>query len=127
VSFSVIGLDHVNVTTPEELEAQVLEWYEGRLGLERIPRPEGSTKEHGGWYRLGDGELHIGLEEHNPPKSAHFALVVDDLDAIIDQLRETGCHIEQARPIAGRRRFFTRDPAGNRIEVMVYDDSEAIR
>lgn len=123
MGFSVLGLDHVNVTTPAELEEQVLEWYGSCLGLERIDKA-GGTGERGGWFRVGDRELHVALDEHNPPKCAHFAVVVDDLDAVIDGLRTSRCHIEQARPIEGRHRFFTRDPAGNRIEVMAFDHSE---
>jgi catechol 2,3-dioxygenase-like lactoylglutathione lyase family enzyme len=124
VGFSVIRLDHVNVTTPQELEGQVLEWYESCLGLEPIEKLPG-TRDGGGWFRLGDRELHVALDEHNPSKSAHFAVVVDHFDGVIERLRSSGCHIEQAHPIEGRHRFFTRDPAGNRIEVMVFDDPEA--
>ena len=119
-NFSVVRLDHVNVTTPEELEDEVLAWYGTCLGLERLEVLEG-TRRRGGWFKLGEGELHVALDEHNPPKRAHFAVVVDDLDAVVERLRAADCHIEQARPLPGRRRFFTRDPAGNRIEVMAFD------
>ena len=122
MGFSVVRLDHVNVTTPEELEEEVLSWYGSCLRLERLGKPEGAS-ERGGWFRLGDGELHVARDEHNPPKRAHFAVVVDDLDAVIERLRGADCHIEQARPLPGRRRFFTRDPAGNRIEVMAFEGS----
>ena len=50
--FSVLGLDHVTVTTPEELEAETVAWYEHRLGLERIAKPEG-TRSAGAWFRAG--------------------------------------------------------------------------
>jgi predicted enzyme related to lactoylglutathione lyase len=65
------------------------------------------------------------LDEHNPPKTAHFCLVVDDFQSAVDRLRESGCHVEQAMPIPGRHRFYTRDPAGNRIEIMSYDGEDA--
>ncbi len=121
--FSVVRLDHVNVTTPEELEEQVLEWYGSCLGLEALDKPGGAGR-RGGWFKLGQGELHVALDEHNPPKCAHFGVVVDDLDAVIDRLRDSGCHIEQAHPMEGRHRFFTRDPAGNRIELIAFDQAE---
>jgi catechol 2,3-dioxygenase-like lactoylglutathione lyase family enzyme len=114
--FNVLSLDHVNVTYPEELEREVLAWYEGCLGLERVMKPEG-TRAAGAWFRAGTQEIHLSLDEHNPPKTAHLGLVVDDFDAAVGKLREAGCHIEQASTIPGRRRLYTRDPAGNRIEI----------
>ena len=116
----VVRLDHVNVTTPSELEADVLRWYEEVIGLERLPKPAG-TRDAGGWFRVGDQEVHVSIDEHNPPEAAHFGLVVDDFAALVERLRAAGCHIEQAREIPGRHRCFTRDPAGNSIEFMAFD------
>lgn len=116
----VIGLDHVNVTVPEELETEVVEWYADVLGLERLDKPVG-TRAAGAWFAAGDQQLHISVDEHNPPQSAHYGLVVDEFEALVTRLRSAGCHIEQARDIPGRHRCFTRDPAGNRIEFMAFD------
>ena len=122
--FSVLGVDHVTVTTPEELEPDVVEWYRDCLGLESVPKPEGT---HGGgaWFRAGDQEIHVSIDPHNPPRSAHFGLRVSDFDAVIERLRQAKCHIEQARPIPGRHRCFTRDPAGNSIELVSVEEEEA--
>ncbi|MFP5352784.1 MAG: VOC family protein [Actinomycetota bacterium] len=122
--FRVLGLDHVNVTTPEELEAEVVDWYANCLGLIQIKKPEG-TRPRGAWFEAGPQQLHISVDEHNPPQTAHLGLVVDELDAVIERLRGAGCHIEQASAIPGRRRFYTRDPAGNRIELAVVDEMHA--
>ena len=118
--FTIRGLDHVSVSTPEELETEVLEFYENFLGLAPLDKPAG-TRSSGGWFTVGDLELHVSLDSHNPPPTPHFAVTVDDFDAIVGRLRDSGFHIEQARPIPGSRRFFTRDPAGNRIEIVSYD------
>lgn len=120
----VTALDHVNVTTPSELEEETVAWYGDVLGLARIPKPEGARVQ-GAWFRLGNAELHVGIDEHNPHHSAHCCLVVDDFEAAVAGLRDSGCHIEQARPIPGRHRCFTRDPAGNRIELMAVDEAPA--
>ena len=120
--FTVFGVDHVNVTAPDELIGETVSWYRDCLGLDEIEKPEG-TRDAGGWFKAGDQEVHVSLDEHNPPKQAHFGLVVDDFHAVVDGLRDSGCHIEQAAEIAGRHRCYTRDPAGNRIEIMAYDDS----
>jgi catechol 2,3-dioxygenase-like lactoylglutathione lyase family enzyme len=123
--FSVVGLDHVNVTTPQELEDEVLDFYASCLGLEPIEKPSG-TRPSGGWFRAGPVEVHVSIDEHNPHKAAHFGLVVSDFDAIVERLREAGRHIEQARPIPGRDRMFTRDPAGNLLELIAYEPSATV-
>ena len=124
--FRVERLDHVHITSPAELEEEVIAWYEQTLSLSLIDKPEG-TQPRGAWFSLGGQELHISRDEHNPPHLSHFGLVVDDLDAVVATLREAGCHIEQATQIPGRRRFYTRDPAGNRIEFLTLDGAEADR
>ena len=121
VAFKVRGIDHVDITAPEELEAEVLAWYESVLGLERVAKPEDKSP-RGGWFLVGDLQLHVTRAEHNPHPRAHFGIEVDDHEAVVQRLRETGCHIEQARPVEGRHRFYTRDPAGNRIEILSYDE-----
>lgn len=118
--FGVVGLDHVNVTTPEELESEVLDFYSRCLGLEPMPKPEG-TRAKGGWFRAGSAEIHVSIDEHNPHKASHFGLVVSDFEAAVEALRHAGQHIEQARPIPGRERLFTRDPAGNLIELIAFE------
>jgi catechol 2,3-dioxygenase-like lactoylglutathione lyase family enzyme len=114
--FRVTRLDHVTVTTPEELEEEVLSYYRETLGLQPVDKPLG-TRAGGAWFRAGDGELHVTVDPQNPAQTPHFCLVVDEFDAVVQRLRSAGCHIEQAAAIPGRRRFFTRDPASNRIEI----------
>jgi catechol 2,3-dioxygenase-like lactoylglutathione lyase family enzyme len=122
-AFRVVALDHVQVTTPEELMDEVIDYYRDCLDLERLDKPEG-TRPAGAWFRLGEAELHLSMDPHNPPKEAHFAISVDDFEAVIKRLRTRGQHIEQARAIPMRRRCYTRDPAGNRIEIMSYDPED---
>ncbi|MFN2389803.1 MAG: VOC family protein [Actinomycetota bacterium] len=125
MSFTILGVDHVMVTTPEELEDDVVEWYERGLGLQRIPKPDGTRPGAGAWFRVGDQEVHVSIEDHNPDRTAHFGLVVDDFGAIVQRIRELGCHIEQAPTIPGRKRCFTHDPAGNRVEILSFEETDA--
>ncbi len=122
--FRVLGLDHVNVTAPEELEDEVVDWYQNCLGLPRLPKPDG-TRRNGAWFELGPQQLHVSIDEHNPHQTAHVGVVVDNYDTVIERLREAGCHIEQAAAIPGRHRFYTRDPAGNRIEIACVEEPTA--
>ncbi len=121
----MLGIEHVHITAPEELQKEVADWYRVCLGLEEIEKPAG-TKDSGAWFGAGSQEIHLSIDEHNPPKTAHFALVVDDFEPVVDALREQGCHVEQASPIPGRHRFYTRDPAGNRVEVVHFDEPQVI-
>jgi catechol 2,3-dioxygenase-like lactoylglutathione lyase family enzyme len=124
MAFTILQLDHVNVTCPEEFEVDVVAWYRDVLGLAEIPKPEG-TRGSGAWFKAGSQEIHVSIDEHNPPKTAHFGLVVDDFSALVGRLRDAGCHIEQAGEIPGRHRFYSRDPAGNRIEFINFIDGES--
>lgn len=117
----VVGLDHVNVTTPAELADEVVAWYRDVLELRPAAKPEG-TRSAGAWFAAGAGQVHVSVDPHNPPKTAHYALEVDGFAAVVERLRAAGCHVEQATTIPGRRRCYTRDPAGNRIEILAYDD-----
>ena len=123
--FAVLAVDHVHVTTPADLEEEVVAWYRDTLGLEQVEKPDG-TRPEGAWFKAGAQEVHVSVDEQNPPKVSHFGIVVSDFDAAVDGLRAAGCHIEQARTIPGRHRFYTRDPAGNRIEVVHFDAQEAV-
>lgn len=124
-NYNVLGIEHVHITAPEELIPDVADWYRDCLGLDELEKPAGSGPKEA-WFSIGTQELHISIDEHNPPKTAHFALVVDDYEPVIETLREAGCHIEQAPVIPGRHRFYTRDPAGNRVEVVHYDESPRV-
>lgn len=119
-AFEVVGVDHVQVTAPDELVEETCEWYRSCLGLDEMTKPQG-TRPKGGWFRAGDQEVHVSVDEHNPHKTAHFGMVVTDFNAAVERLRGAGCHIEQASEIPGRHRCFTRDPAGNKIEIVAFD------
>ena len=123
-SFDVVGVDHVQVTAPDELVDETCDWYRSCLGLPEMTKPEG-TRPVGAWFRAGSQEVHVGVDEHNPHKTAHFGLVVTDFGAVVERLRGSGCHIEQASSIPGRHRCYTRDPAGNRIEIVSFDSADA--
>ena len=100
-----------------------LRFYGELLGLEPAPRP-GDAGRPGAWYRLGDAELHLSVDRdartHNEASLRHVALELpasEDLAALRRRLAEAGVLVDDGRPLAGVRRFFARDPAGNRLEL----------
>jgi catechol 2,3-dioxygenase-like lactoylglutathione lyase family enzyme len=113
-------VDHVTVAAPRPLETAVVEWYAQTLGLERLDKPEG-TSSSGAWFRAGAVQIHVTIEPEPAERVGHFGLVVEDFDAVVEHLRATGSDIEAARTIPGRSRCYTRDPAGNKIEILAYD------
>jgi catechol 2,3-dioxygenase-like lactoylglutathione lyase family enzyme len=123
-SFSVQTLDHVTVSVPRHLEANVLDWYSVTLGLERLPKPEG-TRTSGGWFQAGTSQVHVAVEPQVSERPGHFGVVVDDFQGAVDRLRRAGSEIEDARTIPGRLRCYTRDPAGNTIEIVCYEGAGA--
>lgn len=115
----VLGLDHVQVTAPRGEEARARAFYGETLGLEETPKPEVLAGRGGAWYRVGDLQLHLGLEDDfAPARKAHPAFLVNDLDAVRARLAAAGCPIGEDAEIPGYRRFETRDPFGNRLELM---------
>ncbi len=63
-------------------------------------------------------EVHLSEEKgaDNPRSKRHVAFEVEALDAARARLGAAGVPIEEGRVMPGVRRFFVRDPAGNRLE-----------
>lgn len=116
----VLALAHVNVEVTDLQRA--LAFYR-QLGLTEIPRG-GTPNREGSWLRIGDGrELHLSVAPAKSPSQAHFAVLVDDLVTARALFEELGVAIEPARDLPGLRRFFVRDPDGNRVEIAQRDES----
>ncbi len=111
-------LHHVNVNVPRGRSELIAAFYREVLGFSRIPRPDNGRE--GIWLDMGDGtQLHLSERDDVPNSQPHFALVVDDLPAVRERLVEAGAEFQPAEDIFGTGgRGFTRDPAGNRIELV---------
>ena len=117
----ITGIDHVQVAAPRtpDAEERARAFYGGLLGLREIEKPDVLKARGGVWFSLGQGELHVGLEEpFAPARKAHPALLVLDLLAMRASLQAAGVPISEAEPIPGVSRFYVHDPFGNRIELL---------
>jgi catechol 2,3-dioxygenase-like lactoylglutathione lyase family enzyme len=122
MGFAIRALDHVNVTVPRALEAATKHFYGAILALPEIAKPEDSRGRGGAWYQVGAAQLHVSLEDPPPTGAAasrrHVCFVVADIAAASAACTAAGVAIEaDDRPVRGWRRFYIRDPGGNRIEI----------
>jgi catechol 2,3-dioxygenase-like lactoylglutathione lyase family enzyme len=122
VARTITGLDHVQVAAPPGCEEDARHFYGRLLGLEEIPKPEPLAAAGGVWFACGANELHVGVTtSFVAADKAHPALRVADaaaLDELAARLRAAGAPVESDGRLPGRRRFFARDPWGNRLELV---------
>jgi glyoxylase I family protein len=110
-----LAVHHVSINV-DDVEAAVA-FYVDVLGLaQREDRPADLGVD-GVWLDAGAQQVHL---IHAPPPTArgqHFALLVDDLDATVDELRERKVRVSDPVPVGRNRQSFLNDPAGNLIEL----------
>ena len=90
------------------------------VGLERIERPE-TLGGVGAWLLAGAQELHVSeYEDFAPAPKAHpaFELTAADLNALAERLGAAGADVRWDERLPGARRFYSFDPAGNRLEFL---------
>ncbi|QHW31620.1 glyoxalase [Paenibacillus rhizovicinus] len=121
MSFSFIGVDHVQLAAPEGCETAARNFFKGVLGWPEISKPEPLRQRGGVWFQCGAHQVHIGVQhDFVPATKAHPAFIVQNLDGLIGHLTEFDVpyNLDDARDIEGVRRFFLNDPFGNRLEFM---------
>lgn len=118
-----IWLDHVQLAIPAGGEEECRKFWGDLLGLPELPKPVALAKRGGVWFRHGNGELHLGVEENfQPAHKAHPGFVVQDISALAARLTEAGYDIRWDDAIKGRERFFMDDPFGNRLEFIGHNE-----
>jgi catechol 2,3-dioxygenase-like lactoylglutathione lyase family enzyme len=127
------ALDHAGLLVSDVERS--LRFYTEVLGLEEVPRP--STFDFpGAWVAVGDQQLHL-IGEAEPGRvrrvhpgydaseaaagyASHLALVVEDVDAMLERMSRAGT--EPAAPARSRgdgvRQAYVRDPDGYIVELM---------
>ena len=112
-------IHHVNVVVPLGETESVVAFYVDVLGLRRTQKPTEGVAQSGAWFDIDDtSQVHVSEREGSVHPQSHFGLVVDDFEAVLDRLAQAGASWEEQADIFGGRRGFTRDPAGNRVEIL---------
>jgi hypothetical protein len=116
----IVGLDHIQLAMPPGEESAIRDFCTGLLKLAEIEKPETLKPRGGVWFSLADGrEVHYGVEkEFQPNRKAHPAFAVEELDALAIRLTEAKFSVTWDDALLPRRRFYSRDPFGNRLEFM---------
>ncbi|MBM3115409.1 VOC family protein [Jeongeupia naejangsanensis] len=117
-------LHHLTIVVPPGGTDAVVAFYAEVLGFARIPKKSKSEHVTGAWLQLTPTvQLHLSESDLPPHPSVHFALVVDDLAAVLDKLAARGACWHTQSDVLGSPRGFTIDPAGNRVELIQAADT----
>jgi extradiol dioxygenase family protein len=121
----IAGYAHVNLCV---LDVEVArEFYEGKLGLEVLPRPDFGGGFGGYWFKLGNSQLHLSQVKKMPDWNdafPHMAIYIpsDEFESAVDDLKSRG--VDFFMDVRYREDFgvkvktaFAKDPSGNVIEM----------
>jgi catechol 2,3-dioxygenase-like lactoylglutathione lyase family enzyme len=113
------GLHHVQLAMPEAEEEAAVRFYGTVLGLEQVPKPSDLSPAGGVWFRRGDLEVHLGVEEgFAPAVKAHPAFLVTGIEKLRARIEEAGYRVTDTVQLEGFHRIYVRDPFGNRVELI---------
>jgi catechol 2,3-dioxygenase-like lactoylglutathione lyase family enzyme len=108
------------VVVPPEGIDEAVRFYGEVVGLERIERPE-TLGGVGAWFQAGEQALHVSEHEGFVPSAkAHpaFELPAAELDSLAARLDAASAEVQWDGRLPGARRFYSFDPAGNRLEFL---------
>ena len=116
----ITALDHIQLPIPEGREDDARDFFGRLLELGEIEKPPSLARRGGVWFALPDGrQVHLGVEKpFRPNEKAHPALVESSLDGLARRLRDGGFPVKWDGELAPRRRFYSEDPFGNRLEFL---------
>lgn len=108
------AVHHVSINV-DDIDA-ALDFYVSRLGLvARTDRPDFGFG--GAWLDAGGQQVHLIQAPTPPAAGQHFALLFDDLDSVVAELRGQGLEVSDPMPVGSSRQAFLSDPSGNQVEL----------
>jgi catechol 2,3-dioxygenase-like lactoylglutathione lyase family enzyme len=114
----ITRLNHIQICIPIGKENETREFYTKILGLREIPKPAELISSGGLWYRAGDIQFHIGVEDEINNSKRHPAFEVINLENARRHLVKNMITIKDEIQIPGQTRFSFFDPFNNRIELL---------
>jgi catechol 2,3-dioxygenase-like lactoylglutathione lyase family enzyme len=125
---AIIGVHHVQLAMPAGGEAAARGFYSGLLGIPEVPKPAKLAKAGGAWFETAAVRVHLGIEaDFRPAKKAHPGLLVEELGLLIGCLKDAGCTVVSAEPMAGHEHVYVHDPFGNRLELLQVVQNDSAR
>lgn len=113
------ALHHVQLAMPAGEEDAARKFFADVLGMSEIAKPSALAARGGAWFRAGNIELHLGVEDDfRPARKAHPGIVVTALDTLVERLAEAGQPVRWDEEFPGYRRIYAHDPFGNRLEFL---------
>jgi catechol 2,3-dioxygenase-like lactoylglutathione lyase family enzyme len=113
------GVHHIALTIPPGAETQVRAFYGGVLGMTEVDGGTAAGAGGGCRFRHGDLEFDFDVELGTRIiRQAHPGTLVADIDALAARLAEQGVTVEWDDKFPGYRRFYARDPLGNRLQFL---------
>ena len=109
-----LALHHVAINVRDADAA--IAFYTGVLGLTvREDRPDFGIS--GAWLDAGGQQVHLVELDTTPAQGQHFAILVEDLAATVEELRGRGVEVGEPMAVGTGLQTFVSDPAGNMIEL----------
>lgn len=115
----ITRLDHLQLAMPPGEEDRARRFFRDILGMREDPKPGPLAGRGGCWFSCRGAIVHLGVEkDFAAQKKAHPAFCVGDLDGLARRLTEAAFPVVWDEMLPARRRFYTADPFGNRIEFI---------
>ena len=109
-----LAVHHVSLNVAD-VDAAV-RFYTDVLGLTaRNDRPDFGFG--GAWLDAGGQQVHLIESADKPAPGQHFALQVEDLTAVVAELRGTGLEVAEPMAVGRNLQAFVSDPWGNLVEL----------
>ncbi|MCD2512075.1 VOC family protein [Comamonas endophytica] len=115
---SIRGVHHLQLAFRAGCEQAMRHFYRDLLGLSELPGPAPRAAT----LRFAAGEQRIdlvGVAQWQPlPAVSHLAFAVQDVQALRERLLAAQLPLVENRCLAGFKRFYLKDPAGNQLEFL---------